>query len=205
MVRARGSRGYRPSADLERYLRLTIPRCVFPYCSRPASRAQLDHSREFDHRAAELGGRTTADCLQPLCIAHHHVKTAGRWIDARLRDGRILWTSPDGRRYIIDPSSTVLALFPDLARVEWIVPDGIGTGNADPGADTVQSGGRTRLQREHARRERLRQRNIAAVEDEIARAREPRSIVEDRIDQVLGAPTAPRAHCALPQDEQPPF
>ncbi|MGV7591780.1 hypothetical protein PJI74_29815, partial [Mycobacterium kansasii] len=45
VVRARGSAGYRPSADLRRYLRLVFPRCVFPFCNRPASQAQIDHRR----------------------------------------------------------------------------------------------------------------------------------------------------------------
>lgn len=77
LVRARGSSGYRPSTDLRRYLRMIHPRCVFPHCGRPASRAQMDHLREYDHLAPELGGGTTADQLQPLCVAHHQLKTAG--------------------------------------------------------------------------------------------------------------------------------
>ncbi|WP_415851498.1 DUF222 domain-containing protein [Tsukamurella ocularis] len=186
IVTARGSRRYRPSADLRRYLRMVHPRCVFPYCTRPAMRAQLDHRREFDHRAPEEGGGTSADQLQPLCVAHHRLKTAGAWIDARLADGRILWTSPDGRRYIVDPSSTVLALFPDLTRVRWIVPEA--TAPATSTNPDTRPGGRTRLQREHARRERLRRRNVAAMQAELDRANAPVSTIEEHLASAIGAP-----------------
>lgn len=201
VVTARGSSGYRPSADLRRYLRLVFPRCVFPYCTRPASRAQLDHRREYDHADPALGGGTTAEQIQPLCVAHHQLKTAGEWIDARLPDGRILWTSPDGRRYIVDPSGSVLALFPDLQRVRWIVPEA--AAQSIPCQDTAPPGGRTRLQREHARRERLRQRNIAAMEAELDRARTPASTVEEHLAAALAAPRPPRPAPSF--DGPPPF
>lgn len=197
LVTARGSSGYRPSADLRRYLRLVFPRCVFPFCNRPASRAQIDHRREYDHRAPELGGGTTAEQIQPLCVAHHQVKTAGDWIDARLPDGRILWTSPDGRRYIVDPSGIVLQLFPDLARVHWLVPEP--SVASESGASAP--GGRTRLQREHARRERLRRRNVAALEAERALEHRPRSDVEASIAVALGAP---RPRFQAPSFDGPP-
>ncbi|GAB3135229.1 hypothetical protein GCM10027289_28560 [Tsukamurella serpentis] len=180
LVRARGATGYRPSADLDRYVRLVFPRCVFPFCTRPASRAQLDHRREYDHRSPELGGRTTADEIQPLCIAHHQLKTAGEWIDARMPDGRILWTAPDGRSYLVDPSSIVLRLFPDLARVSWTVPE--------QRQSVPTPGGRTRLQREHARRDHLRRRNTAVMQDALNRRNTPRSIVEDDLATRLGSP-----------------
>ncbi len=201
IVTAQGSGGYRPSADLRRYLRLVFPRCVFPYCTCPASRAQLDHRREFDHRDPAFGGATTAEELQPLCVAHHQLKTAGVWIDARLPDGRILWTSPDGRRYIVDPSGTVLALFPDLKRVRWIVPDtaASSTGQRSP----AQPGGPTRLQREHARRQLLRQRNIAAMQADLDRSNAPVSTVEEHLAAALDAP--PPTRPAPSFDGPPPF
>lgn len=207
LVQARGAAGYRPSADLKRYLRLVFPRCVFPHCNRPAAQAQIDHRREYDHRAPELGGQTTADQIQPLCLVHHQLKTAGDWIDARLPDGRILWTSPDGRRYIVDPHGIVLQLFPDLTRVHWIVPTTSGTGADRTNADQTggaPSGGRTRLQREHARRERLREANISAVQAEIAQksqVSQPHSPIEDAITASIGAPSSQRS---APSDPGPP-
>ncbi|NKY20720.1 HNH endonuclease signature motif containing protein, partial [Tsukamurella spumae] len=171
--------------DLRRYLRLIHPRCVFPHCNRPAARAQIDHRREYDHTAPELGGKTTAEQIQPLCISHHQLKTAGQWIDARLPDGRILWTAPDGRRYIVDPTGIMLQLFPDLTRIEWDLP------TASPEtADTrtAQPGGRTRLQREHARRERRRRDTVTAFQAEKDRKALPNSEVEIDIMRVIGMP-----------------
>ncbi|WP_343953073.1 HNH endonuclease signature motif containing protein [Tsukamurella spumae] len=186
LVRARGSSGYRPSADLRRYLRLIHPRCVFPHCNRPAARAQIDHRREYDHTAPELGGQTTAEQIQPLCISHHQLKTAGQWIDARLPDGRILWTAPDGRRYIVDPTGIMLQLFPDLTRIEWDIPTTASPETAD--TRTAQPGGRTRLQREHARRERRRRDTVTAFQADKDRKALPNSEVEIGIMRIIGMP-----------------
>ncbi|WP_248489343.1 HNH endonuclease signature motif containing protein [Tsukamurella sp. PLM1] len=179
---------------------------MFPFCGRPASRAQIDHRTEFDHRDPGLGGATTAEQLQPLCVPHHQLKTAGAWIDARLPDGRILWTSPHGRRYIVDPSGIVLQLFPDLLRVQWLIPDGAVPGSVVSARgrlvpEAAHSGGRTRLQREHARRERLRERNVAALLAEQSAAAQSRSAVEDSVLRAIGVtPPLPR----MPTDDEPP-
>ncbi|WP_158635097.1 HNH endonuclease signature motif containing protein [Tsukamurella asaccharolytica] len=188
LVRARGSGTYRLTADLARYLTLLYPRCVFPLCTRPARRCQIDHSREFDHTDPRRGGRTAADNLQPLCTKHHQLKTAGGWIDARLTDGRILWIAPDGERIIVDPAGVVLALFPDLKRVLWTAPD-------VPGPRYRARNGPTKLQREHRRREEIRERNREAAErlreprppeeSRLAHARTSISIVEERLRCVL--------------------
>ncbi len=175
LVRAAGSAGYRPSADLLRYLTLLYPRCVFPLCTRPASRCQIDHSREYDHDSPSAGGATAADNLQPLCIAHHQLKTAGEWIDARLRDGRILWTAPDGAHYIVDPRGPVHELFPDLRRVQWTAPP-----VAPP--DYPAPAAQTRLQREHARRAQVRARSIALFDREPAGEDSPQSEFERAVE-----------------------
>lgn len=188
LVRARGSADYRLTADLARYLTILYPRCVFPLCTRPARRCEIDHAREYDHADPARGGRTAANNLQPLCKKHHQLKTAGGWIDARLPDGRILWITPDGEHIIVDPAGIVLRLFPDLTRVEWTAPD-------LPDPKYQVRNGPTKLQREHQRREEIRERNRAAAE----RLREPRadesrpdepartgiSIVEERLRCVL--------------------
>lgn len=157
LVRARGSAGYRLTADLARYLTLLYPRCVFPLCSRAAHRCEIDHSREYDHTDPTVGGQTAANNLQPLCKAHHQLKSAGGWIDARLADGRILWITPDGQRIIIDPAGTVLNLFPDLRRVQWTVPE-------VPEPQYRVRNKPTKLQREHQRRELVRAHNREAAE-----------------------------------------
>ncbi|MGC5027295.1 DUF222 domain-containing protein [Tsukamurella sp. DT100] len=195
LVIAQGSSGYRFSADLTRYLVLLYPRCVFPLCTRPASRCQIDHAREYDHRDPGRGGATTAGNGQPLCVPHHQLKTAGLWTDARLPDGRILWIGPTGERIIVDPTRTILALFPDLARIAWITPEAASQRKAP------SPGGPTRLQKEHARRERLR----AAHLDALVRERDERenvSSVEHHLETVL-AGRNPAHH--PPPDEPPPF
>ncbi|MET9326857.1 DUF222 domain-containing protein [Tsukamurella sp. NPDC003166] len=160
LVKAHGAHGYRLTADLATYLTLLYPRCVFPMCTRPAHRCQIDHSTEYDHHQPTAGGATTADNLQPLCTAHHRLKTAGGWIDARLPDGRIVWTSPTGQLITVDPAGTVLNLFPDLRRIDWTTPPP----PAEP--PTVQHrNGPTRLMREHARRAQARAASIALLEN----------------------------------------
>ncbi|KXP07164.1 hypothetical protein AXK59_03505 [Tsukamurella tyrosinosolvens] len=195
LVIAQGSTGYRFSADLTRYLTLLYPRCVFPLCTRPASRCQLDHAREYDHHDPTRGGATTAGNGQPLCIPHHQLKTAGLWTDARLPDGRILWIGPTGQRIIVDPTRTIAALFPDLTRITWTTPTPTERRKPPPPS------GPTRLQKEHARRERLR----AAHLDALTREREERervSPVEHHLETVL-AGRDPAHH--PPPDEPPPF
>ncbi|BDH56408.1 HNH endonuclease signature motif containing protein [Tsukamurella sp. PLM1] len=179
LVIAAGSSGYRFSADLTRYFTLLFPRCVFPLCTRPASRCQWDHKREFDHHEPARGGLSTADNGQPLCIPHHALKTAGLWTDATLPDGRILWIGPAGQRVIVDPSATVLALFPDLTRIQWTTPR---RPEAD-GKKPKKLSGPTKLQREHARRQRLRQAHLDAVQ--VERDALTTSAVEHRLAAVL--------------------
>lgn len=195
LVIAQGSSGYRFSADLTRYLALLYPRCVFPLCTRPASRCQIDHAREYDHHDPARGGATTAGNGQPLCLPHHQLKTAGLWTDAHLPDGRILWIGPTGQRIIVDPTRTVLTLFPDLARIAWTTP------RTSPTRKPPSPGGPTRLQKEHARRERLR----AAHLDALAQERDEHeniSAVEHHLETVL-AGRNPAHH--PPPDEPPPF
>ncbi|BDH57167.1 hypothetical protein MTP03_21060 [Tsukamurella sp. PLM1] len=176
LVRASGSGGYRLTADLARYLTLLYPRCVFPMCTRPAHRCEIDHSREFDHADPARGGRTEACNLHPLCTAHHQLKTAGSWIDVHLPDGRILWITPDGQQIIVNPAGIVLALFPDLRRVQWTVPE-------LPAPKPRTRNKPTKLQREHKRREQIRERNRAAAE----RLREPRPPADEQNARRSGA------------------
>ncbi|WP_158635106.1 HNH endonuclease signature motif containing protein [Tsukamurella asaccharolytica] len=198
LVIAQGSSGYRFSADLTRYLTLLYPRCVFPLCTRSASRCQLDHAREYDHRDPTRGGATTAGNGQPLCVPHHQLKTAGLWTDARLPDGRILWLGPTGQRVIVDPTRTTLGLFPDLTRIAWTTPPVSGRPG---GSKAPPPGGPTRLQKEHARRERLRAAHLDALARERAEG-ENVSAVEQHLAAVL-AGRNPAHH--PPPDGPPPF
>ncbi|MCF6376840.1 HNH endonuclease [Nocardioides KLBMP 9356] len=72
--------------------------CVFPWCTRPARRCDLDHVIPFDHRAETEGrpqpGPTTTRNLAALCRHHHRLKTHTVWRYAMTANGVLEWTSP---------------------------------------------------------------------------------------------------------------
>ncbi|MBF4161915.1 HNH endonuclease signature motif containing protein [Nocardioides acrostichi] len=86
--------------------------CAFPFCTRSAMRADLDHIDEYVP-PSEGGppGQTSTDTLAPLCRTHHRAKThpsqnQKRWRYRRIRLGLYLWTSPHGRTFLVDPEGT---------------------------------------------------------------------------------------------------
>ncbi len=54
---------YRPSTSLQTFVRARDQYCVWPGCTRPASKADLDHSTEYDHDNPADGGQTRPECL----------------------------------------------------------------------------------------------------------------------------------------------
>jgi hypothetical protein len=92
--------GYTPTARQAEQAVLICPTCVFPGCGRPARACDLDHIVAW--RADGTGGATTSWNLAPLCRAHHRLKTHGRWSYRRLTWTSFEWTSPTGRKYIVD-------------------------------------------------------------------------------------------------------
>jgi hypothetical protein len=86
---------YEPTPALREQVILTHPTCVFPWCSRPSRRCDLDHILEY-HR----GGLTDSLNLAPLCRGHHRLKTHGGWTYRRIGPTSFEWTSPYGRRHI---------------------------------------------------------------------------------------------------------
>ena len=90
----------RPPADMERFLRIDDETCRFPNCNQPASRSDIDHTRDWYY-----GGRTAVDNLEHLCPKHHRFKHHTAWKVEQL-PGRVLrWTSPSGRVYLTYPTS----------------------------------------------------------------------------------------------------
>ncbi len=74
--------------------------CVFPHCTRPAERCDLDHIE------AHADGGVTCPCnLAPLCRGHHRLKTSGRASYRMLTPGTYHWTLPSGT-YLVDPTGT---------------------------------------------------------------------------------------------------
>jgi Domain of unknown function (DUF222) len=99
--------GYRPSAQLERFVRCRDLTCRFPGCDRLAEFADIDHTIPYPQ------GPTHASNLKCLCRKHHLLKTFWTgWRDQQHPDGTIVWTSPSGRKYVTHPGSRML--FPAL-------------------------------------------------------------------------------------------
>ena len=60
-----------PPPRLAALVRAAEPTCVFPGCTVPVTRCQLDHRTPYPH------GPTCSCNLQPLCVGHHRLKTTG--------------------------------------------------------------------------------------------------------------------------------
>ncbi|WP_193609979.1 HNH endonuclease signature motif containing protein [Nocardioides lijunqiniae] len=75
--------------------------CVFPWCTRPATRCDIDHAIPY----AE-GGPTCSCNTAPLCRGHHRLKTHARWTYDVLDRGTYLWHSPFGHAYRRDHTGT---------------------------------------------------------------------------------------------------
>jgi uncharacterized protein DUF222 len=107
--------GYRPSAELARFIRCRDLTCRFPDCDRPAEFADIDHTVPYPL------GPTHASNLKCLCRKHHLLKTFWTgWHDEQWPDGTIVWTSPSGRTYTTRPGSRLL--FPALCLPTGVLP-----------------------------------------------------------------------------------
>lgn len=102
MVLSVGRSQYRPPESLRRLIRWRAERCMAPGCGMPASRCQIDHSIAWEH-----GGVTSLWNTAPLCLGHHIVKHHGNWEIRQFENGSIEWTSPTGRRYVVEPERRV--------------------------------------------------------------------------------------------------
>jgi hypothetical protein len=80
--------------------------CAFPYCGR-RGRYDLDHVIEYlDPDEGGPPGQTSSTNMARLCRFHHRVKTHTTWTPSRLPDGALVWTSPTGATYRVDPTGT---------------------------------------------------------------------------------------------------
>lgn len=104
MVLSVGRTQYRPPAALRRLVTWRSERCMAPGCSIPASRCEIDHTLAWAD-----GGTTAAQNLAPLCKGHHTVKHHGDWTVRQVpHSGGVLeWTSPTGRRYLVEPERRI--------------------------------------------------------------------------------------------------
>ncbi|MEP9361874.1 DUF222 domain-containing protein [Nocardioides sp. CN2-186] len=85
---------YQPTPEIREQVIQTHPSCVFPRCTRPSRRCDLDHVVGWPE------GSTDSLNLVPLCRSHHRLKTHGGWTYERLGRTAFLWTSPLGQTYL---------------------------------------------------------------------------------------------------------
>ncbi len=75
---------------------------MFPWCTRPAPRCDIDHV------IAHAAGGTTCSCnTAPLCRRHHRLKTHSPWTYTVLEPGTYLWSSPHGYQFLRDHEGTL--------------------------------------------------------------------------------------------------
>lgn len=94
-----GSERYRPPAHLAEHVVSRHTTCQFPGCRTPAHRCDLDHNTPF----GTPGGATSSANLGPKCRPHHRIKGMPGWAVSQHRDGAIVWTTPSGHRYRVEP------------------------------------------------------------------------------------------------------
>ena len=94
---------YTPTEAMRRVVCARHTHCVFPGCTMPSSRCQLDHRIPFGQ-----GGKTTPGNLYPLCQKHHNVKTDKRGFYIPDPDtGEILWLFTNGTYETCTPDSLI--------------------------------------------------------------------------------------------------
>lgn len=94
---------YRPTTAQRRYLAARDGGCRFPGCTAPASRCDVDHTR--DHA---LGGPTSIGNLACLCEQHHMMKHGSGWKVHQIGGGLLEWQGPSGRTYTNEPRAHVM-------------------------------------------------------------------------------------------------
>ena len=98
---------YQAPDRLRRHSTLLHGTCVFPWCTRPAARCDLDHRTPARATSDAHGGETSTENLAPLCRHHHRLKTQAGWSDTGIDPGTYLWTDPYRQQFLRDPTGTL--------------------------------------------------------------------------------------------------
>jgi hypothetical protein len=105
------AQGYEIPDRIREQIQLRDRTCVFPRCTRPARRCDVDHVIPYDHDAEAEDrpqpGPTSTDNLACLCRFHHRHKTHSAWRYETTAPGVFEWTSPHGYRYRRDHTSAI--------------------------------------------------------------------------------------------------
>src|SRR3546814_9908127 len=99
-----------PPAPMRDQVQLRDQHCVFPYCTIPATRTDLDHIKAYDPHGPP--GQTNPDNLACLCRGHHRMKTFTGWTYHREPDASYLWTDPYQQRWRVTPGQGTTPLDP---------------------------------------------------------------------------------------------
>jgi antitoxin (DNA-binding transcriptional repressor) of toxin-antitoxin stability system len=92
VIRDLSSEAYRPPDRLRWHVERRDRTCVFPGCTVPGERCDVDHREPWPH-----GPTDEANC-QCLCRRHHRAKQSYFTVELD-PDRSTLWTTPDGRQY----------------------------------------------------------------------------------------------------------
>ncbi|TFD32981.1 HNH endonuclease [Cryobacterium cryoconiti] len=94
-----GRNQYRVPKDLRRLLVIRDETCRFAGCNRPAARAEMDHTHEW-----QADGITRYDNLASLCAPDHRLKAETNWAVTQSPGGELHWTAPSGLHYRSEPA-----------------------------------------------------------------------------------------------------
>lgn len=101
--------------------------CVFPWCTRRATRSMdLDHVVPYDDGGPP--GQTITANLAPCCRYHHRLKTHGGWNYVVLTEGTYEWISPHGARFLVDHTGS------------WAIEDAAADSRLSPELDVTAGG-----------------------------------------------------------------
>jgi hypothetical protein len=112
-----GTTRYAPPQDLRDVIIARDRECMFPTCSMPAHRGQIDHTISYPH------GPTAQTNLGPPCDPHHDLKTRWGWQVDQAEEGRFIWTSPVGRTYEQEPQPIGPIIIPPVTSQDTDSPD----------------------------------------------------------------------------------
>lgn len=101
---------YSPTERIRDHVKATHAACVFPFCSAPAWKCDIDHAQPW--RPEGRGGATCVCNLAPLCRRHHRLKTHSdnskksktgihsTWDYVHLGGAEYFWRGPRGISFL---------------------------------------------------------------------------------------------------------
>jgi hypothetical protein len=108
-----GTSRYRPPPNIVEHVVARHQYCQYPGCRTPAHRCDLDHNQPHDPERDR--GPTSVANLGPKCRPHHRLKGTRGWSVVQYEDGSIVWVTPSGHSYLVEP--------PPAAQIRAPLPD----------------------------------------------------------------------------------